>query len=109
MATRGCPCGYFGDPTRECTCTMQMIQRYVAKISDPLMDRIDIHIDVPAVRVREISRPSQAESSSAVRERVVKARRAPHQRFIIEGSEHIESPHFSEAIQYRSLDRTYWK
>jgi hypothetical protein len=50
-----CPCGYFGDPNNECTCTLPQIQRYRSKISGPLMDRIDIHIEVPAVKYRDLA------------------------------------------------------
>src|SRR3984957_7530498 len=63
------PCGYFGDPTRECHCTPPMIQRYVSKISGPLLDRIDIHIEVPAVKYEELRTPALAEDSETVRAR----------------------------------------
>src|SRR5207247_3823854 len=72
-AMNPCPCGYFGDPTRECHCTPPMIQRYVSKISGPLLDRIDIHIEVPAVKYKELRAPSAAEESIAVRRRVIAA------------------------------------
>src|SRR5215471_5284874 len=80
-AMNPCPCGYFGDPTRECHCTPPMIQRYVSKISGPLLDRIDIHIEVPAVKYKELRAPSSAEDSGAVRERVVRARGRQLERF----------------------------
>lgn len=73
-AMNPCPCGYHGDPERNCTCTLQMIQRYRGKISGPLMDRIDIQIPVPSVKYRDISSPHDAEQSDAVRARVVRAR-----------------------------------
>ena len=68
-----CPCGYFGDPSHECHCTPPMIQRYVSKISGPLLDRIDIHIEVPAVKYKELRAPSSSEDSAAVRGRVIAA------------------------------------
>lgn len=158
------PCGYFGDPTRECHCTPPMIQRYVSKISGPLLDRIDIHIEVPAVKYKELRAPSTAEDSAAVRQRVIAARERQTERFRgekkiyanaqmapktlrkhcgisvegekllenaitrlglsarahdrilkvartiadLDGSENIEPRHLSEAIQYRTLDRSYW-
>src|SRR6202140_5501403 len=76
-----CPCGYFGDPTRECHCTPPMIQRYVSKISGPLLDRIDIHIEVPAVKYKELRGEASSEDSAAVRERVMRARRVQMERF----------------------------
>ena len=74
MATQGCPCGFFNDPSRECTCTPPLIQRYVSKISGPLLDRIDIHIDMPAVRFQELRQEAGGKASNAIRPRVIKAR-----------------------------------
>jgi magnesium chelatase family protein len=165
-AMNPCPCGYHGSGQRECPCSQTMIQRYVSKISGPLMDRIDIHIDVPAVNYKELrGSDSKAESSAQIRERVVRAREVQLNRFAaagernysnaqmssrqiraycdlgtdsermleramqqqglsarahdrilkvsrtiadMEGSPQIESKHIAEAIQYRTLDRTYW-
>src|SRR3954465_1069276 len=165
-AMNPCPCGYHGSGQRECPCSPTMIQRYVSKISGPLMDRIDIHIDVPAVNYKELrGSDSKAESSAQIRERVVRAREIQLNRFAaagernysnaqmssrqiraycdlgtdsermleramqqqglsarahdrilkvartiadMEGSPQIESKHIAEAIQYRTLDRTYW-
>ena len=165
-AMNPCPCGYHGSGQRECPCSPTMIQRYVSKISGPLMDRIDIHIDVPAVNYKELrGSDSKAESSAQIRERVVRARDVQLNRFAaagernysnaqmssrqiraycdlgsdsermleramqqqglsarahdrilkvartiadMEGNPQIESKHIAEAIQYRTLDRTYW-
>ncbi|MHB8504050.1 MAG: magnesium chelatase subunit ChlI family protein, partial [Candidatus Acidiferrales bacterium] len=163
-AMNPCPCGYFGDPTRECHCTPPMIQRYVSKISGPLLDRIDIHIEVPAVKYKELRAPSSSEDSATVRQRVIAARDRQLDRFHAEkttyanaqmmpkmirkhcaisadgekllenaitrlglsarahdrilkvartiadldASENIDPRHLSEAIQYRTLDRSYW-
>ncbi len=163
-AMNPCPCGFFGDPTRECHCTPPQIQRYVSKISGPLLDRIDIHIEVPAVKYKELRAPADAEGSEDVRRRVIKARERQLERYAgeaglysnaqmparhirkfcaisLEGDKLLEtaiqrlglsarahdrilkvsrtiadladSPeilpnHLSEAIQYRTLDRTYW-
>jgi len=76
-----CPCGYFGDPTRECHCSPPQIQRYVARISGPLLDRIDIHIEVPAVKYKELRGDGDTEASAAVRERVMRARKIQLERF----------------------------
>ena len=164
-AMNPCPCGYFNDRARECKCTPPMIQRYVSKISGPLLDRIDIHIDVPAVNYKELRSKTQSEPSAAIRERVLRARekqlkrfRAAGEKFFanaqmgsrhirtfcelsadcerlleramtqqglsarahdrilkvsrtvadLEGAEQLEAKHIAEAIQYRTLDRTYW-
>jgi magnesium chelatase family protein len=165
-AMNPCPCGYHGSGQRQCQCTEPMIQRYVSKISGPLMDRIDIHIDVPAVNYKELrGSDSRSESSAQIRERVVRAREVQLNRFAaagernysnaqmgsrqirtycdlgtesermleramqqqglsarahdrilkvartiadLEGNPQIEGKHIAEAIQYRTLDRTYW-
>lgn len=162
-AMNPCPCGFFGDPTRECHCSPPQIQRYVSKISGPLLDRIDIHIEVPAVKYKDLRGEPTAEGSAEVRTRVLRARAIQLERFRgekiyanaqmppklirrhceisaegekrleeaitrlglsarahdrilkvgrtiadLEGSPRIESKHLSEAVQYRSLDRTYW-
>jgi magnesium chelatase family protein len=164
-AMNPCPCGYFNDKSRECMCTPPMIQRYVAKISGPLLDRIDIHIEVPAVPYKELRGGAAAEGSAQIRERVLTARDRQRQRFRrtgdkiyanaqmttrqirahceldpdaerlleramqqqgltarahdrilkvartiadLEGAEHLAVPHLAEAIQYRTLDRSYW-
>ena len=165
-AMNPCPCGYWGDRTRECHCTETMIQRYVSKISGPLLDRIDIHIDVPAVNYKELrGSDSNAETSAQIRERVIRARQVQLNRFAaagekiysnaqmgsrqirtyceldadserlleramqqqglsarahdrilkvartiadLEANPQVESKHIAEAIQYRTLDRTYW-
>jgi magnesium chelatase family protein len=81
-----CPCGYFGSP-RECNCSPVQIQRYVGKISGPLMDRIDIHVDVPSVKFDELRGRGthQGESSDLIRDRVIQARRIQLERFKGEG------------------------
>ena len=75
------PCGFFNDPSRECTCTPPLIQRYVSKISGPLLDWIDIHIDMPAVRFQELRQEAGGESSDAIRARVITTRERQLQRF----------------------------
>jgi magnesium chelatase family protein len=76
-----CPCGYRNDPRRDCHCTIPQIERYMAKISGPLVDRIDIHIEVPAVDFKELSSESTGTSSEEMREQVHTARRAQSERF----------------------------
>ena len=73
-AMNPCPCGYFTDPKKECHCAPPAIQRYLSKISGPLLDRIDIHLEVPSLRYRELSNKSRGESSAAIKERVNRAR-----------------------------------
>ena len=75
------PCGFLGDTKRECTCSTLQIQRYRAKISGPLLDRIDIHLEVPAVPYRDLSGISDGESSALVLERVMRARDIQEERF----------------------------
>jgi magnesium chelatase family protein len=165
-AMNPCPCGYFNDRTRECHCSQPIIQRYMAKISGPLLDRIDIHIDVPAVNYKEMRSTAEPEASVQIRERVVRAREVQLQRFAgskreklycnaqmsprhirtfcelstdcehlleramvqqgltarahdrilkvartiadLEAATTLEPKHIAEAIQYRTLDRSFW-
>ena len=80
-AMNPCPCGFFGDPKRECTCSYREIQRYRKRISGPLMDRIDIHVDVPSVLFRDLTGTSQGQSSFDISERVINARNTQENRF----------------------------
>jgi len=163
-AMNPCPCGFFSDPTRDCKCSPTQIQNYVSRISGPLLDRIDIQVEVPAVKYAELANETTGEPSAHVQERVEKARHIQQQRFAdttihanasmeskqireyckidsqaqellrvainqlglsaraydrilkvartiadLERNPHIEAVHVSEAIQYRSLDRNFWK
>lgn len=76
-----CPCGYYNHPTRECTCPPGAVQRYFSKISGPLLDRIDMHIEVVPVELDKMTSANEAESSSCIRERVIRARRIQTERF----------------------------
>ena len=162
-AMNPCPCGYFNHPRKSCTCSEAAVQKYLSRISGPLLDRIDIHIEVPPVEYDELTAKGAEEQSAAVRARVNRAREIQNARFEgmkvkcnakiepsqfdmicvtddkaermlkaafdrlsltaraydrimkvartvadLDGSEIIRSPHISEAIQYRSLDRKYW-
>lgn len=160
-----CPCGNYGSPYNACTCSPTQIQKYIGKISGPLLDRIDIHIEVPAVNYQEISSKRTGEPSKAIKERILKARQIQLERFAktknvfknadmnskqirkycelddtsnnllriamermglsaraydrilkvartiadLSASERIKPEHISEAIQYRALDRDYWR
>ena len=163
-AMNPCPCGFFSDPSRDCKCTPNQIQTYVSRISGPLLDRIDIQVEVPAVKYAELASETTGEPSAQVQERVEKARQIQHKRFIdttihanagmqskqireyckvddqaqdllrvainqlglsaraydrilkvartiadLDQNPNIEAVHVSEAIQYRSLDRSFWK
>ncbi|MFL6585161.1 MAG: YifB family Mg chelatase-like AAA ATPase [Chthoniobacterales bacterium] len=163
-AMNPCPCGYFGDLKRECRCGPVQVQRYRQRISGPLLDRIDLHIEVPAVEYRDISSTRAEENSAAIRARVIAAREGQQHRFRADrkvncnarmgprqikqhcalaedsqelirvamqelnlsaraydrilkvsrtiadlaGSDEITPEHVSEAIQYRTFDRTLW-
>ncbi len=76
-----CKCGYYGDSTRECTCTAGQIQAYLGKVSGPMLDRFDIHIEVPAIKYDELSDSKKGESSSDIRQRVNKARKLQLERY----------------------------
>lgn len=162
-AMNPCPCGFRGDPKRHCNCSPVQIERYLSRISGPLLDRIDIHIEVPPVPFRELSDETTGTDSHTMREQVVSARDVQRQRYgsdlasvngtmtpreirryckldpdaesllksameemglsarahdkilrvsrtiaDLDGSEKITAGHLSEAIGYRTLDRTYW-
>jgi magnesium chelatase family protein len=132
-AMNPCKCGFYGDSTRECRCTPAMIQQYLGKISGPLLDRIDIHVEVPAVPYKELRGGAQAEPSSEIRARVEASRALQqttlemavrkmglsaraHDRILkvartiadLGHSETVSAKHVAEAVQYRSLDRNYW-
>jgi magnesium chelatase family protein len=81
VALNPCPCGYRNDPRRSCHCTVPQIERYMSKISGPLLDRIDIHIEVPAVPFRELSGTTPGTSSGEIRDQVIAARRIQSARF----------------------------
>ena len=76
-----CPCGYYGDPTHNCVCTPGQIQRYMNKISGPLLDRIDIQCEIAPIPFRDISQAGPGEPSAAIRERVIAARKVQEERF----------------------------
>ena len=79
-AMNPCPCGYYGDPIRECTCTSTMIMRYQKRISGPLLDRIDIHVEVPRIDYEKLADKRKAEDSATIRARVQAARERQHAR-----------------------------
>ncbi len=80
-AMNPCPCGYLNDRRHECACSAHQIHRYRARISGPLLDRIDLHVEVPAVAFRDMTGEFQAESSAAIKQRVVRARKIQEKRF----------------------------
>jgi len=80
-AMNPCPCGNYGNPNQECTCSNQQIQKYISKISGPLLDRIDIHIEVSTVKYKELSDKRLAEPSADIRQRVIGARNLQLKRF----------------------------
>jgi magnesium chelatase family protein len=94
-AMNPCPCGFHGDPTHECHCSPLQIQRYVGRISGPLLDRIDIHIEVPAVKFKDLAGHPTGERSQVIRERINRARKVQLERFKSERSifcnAHMES------------------
>ncbi len=80
-AMNPCPCGYYGDPKRECRCSPAQVDRYRQRISGPLLDRIDLHVEAPAVEYKELSNTIPAESSASIRQRILEARSLQQQRF----------------------------
>ena len=102
-AMNPCPCGFFTDPNKECSCNTMQIQKYMAKISGPLLDRIDIHIEVPAVKFKDLASVSTGEKSFDIRNRVIKAREIQIQRF-----QDIKNVHKNADMNSRDL-RKYCK
>jgi magnesium chelatase family protein len=84
-AMNPCPCGYLGDSKRVCKCGPLQIERYMGRVSGPLLDRIDLHIEVPAVPFQELSAPAEGTSSAAMRDQVLRARQIQQDRFGIGG------------------------
>jgi magnesium chelatase family protein len=80
-AMNPCPCGWFGDPQHSCSCVPLGVQRYLARVSGPLLDRIDIHLEVPAVHYQALTEHGGGEPSEAIRERVDRARLVQRERF----------------------------
>ena len=104
MGTHPCPCGYYIDSSRECTFTPHQIQKYLGKISGPLLDRIDLHIEVPALKWKEISDTQPAEPSTAIRERISRARQIQQKRFEGEGMHCNAQMGTSQLRKYCALD-----
>ena len=104
-AMNPCPCGYFTDPKKECHCTPYQIQRYLSKISGPLLDRIDIHLNVPRLNYEELSQRRKGDSSEAIRRRVNKTRQVQMRRYRADSvlfNAHLES---KELEKYCVLDK----
>lgn len=80
-AMNPCPCGYFGHPSRSCTCSKNAVHRYLSRVSGPLLDRLDLHVEVPAVNYDELSSDSAGESSAEIKRRVNKARQVQRERY----------------------------
>ncbi len=98
-AMNPCPCGYFTDPKKECHCAPPAIQRYLSKVSGPLLDRIDIHLEVPSLRYKELSNKSRGESSADIKKRVDKARKMQEHRYKglnIFCNAHLSSKHLEQ-------------
>ena len=101
-AMNPCPCGYLTDPKKQCHCTPNQIQKYLSKVSGPLLDRIDIHIEVPSVKYKDLADESSAEKSETIRERVKLARDIQLERFKEDGI-------FSNSHMSHKLVRKYCK
>lgn len=93
-----CPCGYYGHPTRPCTCSQYQVQRYLSRVSGPLLDRIDLHIEAQPVEIDALADRVPAESSAAIRARVVKAREIQLRRYQNEPNVHCNAQMNSRLI-----------
>ena len=106
-AMNPCPCGYYNHPDKECTCKPGMVQQYLNRISGPLMDRIDLHVEVVPVAYRDLADKHRGESSAAVRERVIKARKIQEERYSAYPTIHANAQMTSQLIQqYCDLDES---
>lgn len=106
-ARNPCPCGFFGDPTRACTCAPSVIARYQKRISGPMMDRIDIHVEVPRVEYEKLTSTHEAESSATVRARVLAARERQARRFAGDARIHVNADMGpAEVRRYCDVDPT---
>ncbi|MBO6102657.1 MAG: YifB family Mg chelatase-like AAA ATPase [Opitutales bacterium] len=103
-AMNPCPCGYFGDPRGKCRCTPMQISRYRSKISGPLLDRIDIHVEAPAIGLNELGSSSKGESSEEIRKRVYAAREIQARRFAGSGVRDNSSMTSAQIKKYCALD-----
>jgi magnesium chelatase family protein len=102
-----CPCGYYNHPTKACTCTPGQVQRYLNKISGPLLDRIDLQIEIVPVPFEEISKTAPGEPSAAIRQRVVEARKIQEERFKAEEGIYCNAQMTPKLIaKYAILDET---
>ena len=109
-----CPCGYYNHPQKECTCESGQVNRYLNKVSGPLLDRIDLHIQVNALPIEDMAKETEEEDSAIIRERVIKAR--AYDRILkisrtiadLAGSHQVQKEHLIEAIGYRTLDKSSW-
>lgn len=104
-AMNPCPCGYYNHPTKECTCKPGQVESYLSKISGPLMDRIDLHVETAPLSYEELAQKTNGENSAAVRERVVKARMIQVERFSDVQGVHSNAQMNAKMIQkYCQLD-----
>jgi magnesium chelatase family protein len=94
-----CPCGYYNHPEKECVCPPGMVQKYLNKISGPLLDRIDLHVEVVPVSFQELTSESKTEKSQNVRDRVIKARELQHVRFKNEEGLHSNAQMGGKEVQ----------
>jgi magnesium chelatase family protein len=85
-AMNPCPCGYFTDPSKTCKCTPNQIQKYLSRVSGPLLDRIDIHLEVPRLKYEKLSQKRKGEPSKKIKERVLACRKEQNRRFAANGS-----------------------
>jgi magnesium chelatase family protein len=103
-ALNPCPCGYRGDPHHSCHCSVPQIERYMSKISGPLLDRIDIHIEVPSVPFRDLSGGTPGTSSRQMRDEVVAARRVQAARFDGSATRHNADMSHRQTREFARLD-----